>query len=94
MEIGLMSLAFLIPLGVYILMRPRRSDRLAQVRAGIALFATAITWAGCVSQYREGGTPVLMAILGAVFAGIAVRLLIKNRTRIPSDGHVVDPGGR
>lgn len=83
MTIVLMVLAFLIPLAVYALLRPRRSTRLAQVRAGIALFAAALIWGGAAFEYSEGKAPILYVIVGALMVGIAVRLLLKNRIRTP-----------
>lgn len=79
----LMGLAFVIPLVVYVLSRPRRSTRLAQVRGGVALLVAAITWGNAAFQYSEGRAPVLYVILGAVMVGIAMWLLLKNRVQTP-----------
>lgn len=77
----LMGFAFAVPLVVYVLLRPRRSTRLAQLRAGVALFAAALIWGGAAFQYSVGKAPILMAIVGALMVGVAVRLLLKNRVQ-------------
>lgn len=83
MSYVLMGLAFVIPLIVYVLSRPRRSTRLAQVRAGLVLLAAAVTWGNAAFQYSEGSSPILMVVVGALMVGIAVWLLMKNRIRTP-----------
>lgn len=77
----LMGFAFAVPLVVYVLSRPRRSTRLAQLRAGAALLAAALIWGGAAFQYSVGKAPILMAIVGALMVGVAVRLLVKNRVQ-------------
>jgi hypothetical protein len=80
----LMGLALLIPLALYVLSRPRRSSRQAQVMAGLELFGTALIWGGAAYQYSVGRSPILGVIVGTVMAGASVWLLIKNRTHTPS----------
>jgi drug/metabolite transporter (DMT)-like permease len=77
--VALTVLAFAIPLGIYLLSRPRRSSREAQVRSAMVLLAAALVWAGALNTHPKIWALIMYLIVGVGFVVLAVRLLVKNR---------------
>ena len=72
-------LAFVVPPGIYLLSKPQRSSREAQIRSALVLLAAALVWAGAINTHPTTWALVLELVIGAGFAVLAVWLLVKDR---------------
>jgi uncharacterized membrane protein (UPF0136 family) len=77
--VALTVLAFIVPLGIYLLSKPRRASREAQIRSALVLFGAALIWAGALNTHPENWALILELVSGAGLVIVAVSLLVKNR---------------
>jgi hypothetical protein len=80
----LTALAFIIPLAIFLLLKPKKSSRQGQIQSALLLLLASVNFGAAVNSYSEGRSPVLPLILGAIAVAGAVFLLMRNRRYTPS----------
>jgi drug/metabolite transporter (DMT)-like permease len=78
-----MALAFIIPLGVYVVSKPGRSSRQGQIFSALVLLGAALILGAGVHNYAEGRSPILQLVSGAGLIVAGVSVLRKNRRYTP-----------
>jgi predicted phage tail protein len=79
----LTALAFIIPLGIYLALKPKKSSRRAQVRTALLLAVAALFLAASVNSYSKGVMFVVPLVSGITLVVGGVSIMLKNRRYTP-----------
>lgn len=80
-NVSLTALAFAVPFGVYMALRPWRLPRGAQVRSALVMLAAAVVFGAAINADSSAGSRVLDLVCGVVIVASGFHLLVKERRR-------------